>query len=270
MNMQQAIDISDAKRGETTEVICDRFSEEGWEKTGVHVPSEMQLTIYVNEKELVTILCTPSKLNCLVLGFLYAEGFISGLKDVVTMRVCEDDSLANVRLTSSGTQFSKKRILPTGCGGGALFKTDVEKIDSDLHVTPEEVLSLMKKFQESMELYRVSGGVHTSALADTNSLTIVAEDIGRHNTLDKIQGECLLTGMQTKDRLLLTTGRISSEMLVKAGKMGIPVVVTRRSPTNGAISLARNLGITLVGHARGNRLTVYSHPERFGLETYET
>jgi len=257
--------MTDTKQSETTEVICHRFSEEGWTRTSANVPSEMQLTIYVNEKELVTILCTPFKLNCLVLGFLYAEGFISGLKDVVTMRICEDDSLADVRLANPETHFSGKRTLPTGCGGGAVFKTDVQEIDSDLHVMPEEILSLMKQFQESMELYRISGGVHTSALADKKNLIIVAEDIGRHNTLDKIQGECLLTGISTQDRLLLTTGRISSEMLVKAGKMGIPVVITRRSPTSGAISLAHNLGITLVGHARGNRLTVYSHPERFGI-----
>jgi len=264
--MQHAIYISDdTKKGETTEVTCHRYAEEGWERTKVRIPSEMQLTLYVNGHELVTILCTPFKLNCLVLGFLYAEGFITGLKDVVTMRVCEDDALADVKLANVEMPLLKKRTLPTGCGGGAVFKTEVQKVDSNICIAPEDVLSLMKKFQESMELYRISGGVHTSALADTHKLIIVAEDIGRHNTLDKIQGECLLTGIATKDRLILTTGRISSEMLIKIGKMEVPVVVTRRSPTSGAISLADTLGITLIGHARGNRLTVYSHPERLGV-----
>ena len=122
----------------------------------------------------------------------------------------------------------------------------------------------MKGLQEQMELYRVSGGVHTSALSDTDNLLVVAEDIGRHNTLNKIQGECLLRGISTRDRLLLITGRISSEMLLKAARMQVPIVVSRRSPTGKAISLARDLGITLVGQARGSRLAVFTHEERLG------
>jgi FdhD protein len=105
--------------------------------------------------------------------------------------------------------------------------------------------------------------VHASALCDTKNLLVVAEDIGRHNTLDKIQGECLLRKLSTKDRLLLSTGRVSSEMLLKAAKMQAPVVVSRHSITGNAVSLARDLGIALVGHSRGSRLSVYSHPERF-------
>ena len=127
----------------------------------------------------------------------------------------------------------------------------------------------MKQFQEQMELYRLCGGVHASALSDTKKLLVVAEDIGRHNTLDKIQGECLLRGLSTKDGLLLTTGRVSSEMLLKAARMQAPVVVSRHSPTGSAVSLARDLGIALVGYARGNRLSVYSHPERLGRATNE-
>lgn len=124
------------------------------------------------------------------------------------------------------------------------------------------MLSLMGQLQEKMDLYRLSGGVHTSALSDTGNLLVVAEDIGRHNTLDKIHGECLERALSTRDRLLLTTGRVSSEMLLKAAKMQVPVVVSRHSPTGIAVSLACDLGIALIGHARGNRLLVYSHPER--------
>ena len=262
--MQEAIDVSDMK-GVAADIVCDRFSDEGWVRTSVHVPSEMELTIYVNRQELVTILCTPTKLNCLVLGFLYAEGIISGIGDVAIMRVCEDESLADVRLSNPEYKLpTLKRTLTSGCGGGAAFKTQGQRVDSGLVVTPTEVLSLMKQLQEQMELYRLSGGVHTSALSDTKNLLVVAEDIGRHNTLDKIQGECLLRGLSTRDRLLLSTGRVSSEMLLKAAKMQVPVVVSRTSPTGRAISLARDLGIALVGYARGSRLSVYSHPERLG------
>lgn len=254
-------------KGVAADIVCARFSDEGWVRTSVHVPSEMELTIYVNQQELLTILCTPTKLNCLVLGFLYAEGIISGIGDVVMMRMCEDESLADVRLKNPEYKLPTQRRITSGCGGGAVFKTHGRKVDSGLVATPTEVLSLMKQLQEQMELYRLSGGVHTSALSDTRNLLVVAEDIGRHNTLDKIQGECLARGLSTRDRLLLTTGRVSSEMLLKAAKMQAPVVVSRHSPTGSAVSLARDLGIALVGHARGGRLLVYSHPERLGCST---
>jgi FdhD protein len=227
----------------------------------------MQLTIYVNLRELVTILCTPTKLNFLVLGFLYSEGIISGIGDVMMMRVCDDESEVDVRLSNPDYELPTKRRLTSGCGGGATFKTQGQKVDSDLVVTPAEVLSLMKQLIEQMELYRLSGGVHASALSDNKKLLVVAEDIGRHNTLDKIQGECLATGLSTRDRLLLSTGRVSSEMLLKAARMQVPVVVSRTSPTGSSVSLAGDLGIALIGYARGSRLSVYSHPERIGCST---
>jgi FdhD protein len=264
--MQEAIGAADMK-GVAEDAVCDRFSDEGWVRTSVHVPSEMELTIYINQQELVTILCTPNKLNFLVLGFLYSEGVISGIGDVDILRVCEEESVADVRLSNSEFKLPTQRRITSGCGGGAAFQTQGQKVDSDLVVTPTEVLSLMKRLQEQMDLYRLSGGVHTSALADTKNLLVVAEDIGRHNTLDKIQGECLMRGLSTRDLLLLTTGRISSEMLLKAAKVQVPVVVSRHSPTGSAVSLAHDLGIALVGRARGGRLAVYSHPERLGCST---
>jgi FdhD protein len=265
--MNEGIDISDLK-GAATDVTCDRFSDGEWVRASVHVPVEMQLAVYVNLQELVTIQCTPAKLNFLVLGFLYAEGIISGIGDVLGLRVCEDDSMADVRLSNPDFELPTKRRLTSGCGGGATFTFEGKKVDSDFVVTPPEVLSLMKQLlQEQMELYQLSGGLHASALSDRANLLAVAEDIGRHNTLDKIQGECLLRGLSTRDRLLLSTGRVSSEMLLKAARMQVPVVVSRHSPTASAVSLARDLGIALVGYARGSRLSVYSHPERLGCAT---
>jgi len=251
-------------KGVAPDVVCDRFSGERWGRASVHVPGEMALTIYVNRRELVTILCTPTKLNCLVFGFLYAEGIISGIDNVASIRLCEEESLADVMLNNPGFEWPMQRTLTSGCGGGSTFKTQAQRVDSDLVAAPKQVLSLMKQFQKQMVLYRLCGGVHTSALSDTKSLLVVAEDIGRHNTLDKIQGECLLRGLSTRDRLLLSTGRVSSEMLLKAARMQAPVVVSRHSPTGSAVSLARDLGIALVGQARGDRLLVYSHPERLG------
>ena len=246
------------------ETACDRFSDEGWVRTSARVPLEKELTVYVNLRELVTILCTPTKVNFLVLGFLYSEGIISGTSDVLTMRVCDEESEVDVRLSNQEIELPTRRRLTSGCGGGAAFAVQGQRVDSDLVAMPVEVSSLMKQFQGQMDLYRSISGLHASALADEEKLLVLAVDIGRHNTLDKIQGECLLRGVSTKDRLLLTTGRVSSEMLLKAARMQVPVVVSRHSPTSAAVSLARDLGIALAGRAHGNRLSVYSHPERLG------
>jgi FdhD protein len=256
-----------AMKGCVPDILCDRFSDEGWVRTRARVPDETELTIYVNRQELVTIQCTPHKLNYLVLGFLYTEGIISSVGDVASMRVCDEESEADVRLVNAEYELPTLRTLTSGCGGGVAFKTQGQKVDSGLVVTPTEVLFLMKQFQKQMELYKLCGGVHTSALSDTRNLLVVSEDIGRHNTLDKIQGECLLRGLSTRDGLLLSTGRISSEMLRKAAKMQAPILVSKTSPTGSAISLARDLGIALVGYARSNHLSVYSHPERLGRST---
>jgi FdhD protein len=227
----------------------------------------MELTIYVNRQELVTVQCTPNKLNCLVIGFLYAQGIISGLRDVASLRVCDEEPEVHVTLSNLEYELPTRRTVTSGCGGGVTFQTQGQKVDSGLVVTPTEVLSLMKQFLKQMELYRLCGGVHASALSDTRDLLVVSEDIGRHNTLDKIQGECLLRELSARDGLLLGTGRVSSEMLLKAARMQVPILVSLTSPTGRAISLARDLGIAIVGYARGSRLSVYSHPERLGRST---
>ena len=248
--------------GASPDIVCSCPSSGKWQNTSTAVPREMALAIYVDTQELVTILCTPTKLNCLVLGFLHSEGIITNMSDVASMRICEEDSLADVRLSKSGFKPPTRRTLTSGCGGGVTFATEQQKIESRLVVTSEAILSLMKQLNERAELYKYCGGVHTSALGDSSNLLVVAEDIGRHNTLDKIIGECLLTKLSTKEKVLLTTGRISSEMLSKAVRMKTPIVVSRSSPTDRSISLAQELGVTLVGYARGSRLSVYTHNER--------
>lgn len=248
--------------GASPDIAYSRYSKGEWVAASTAVPEEMALTIYVENEELVTILCTPTKLNCLVLGFLYTEGIITGKNDVATMRVCQDDWLAEVKLSRPGYTPPTRRTLSSGCGGGVSFAVEAQSVHSDLVAAPEDVLHMVRQLNERAELYRHSGGVHAAALGDSRDLIAVAEDIGRHNTLDKIMGECMLTGQPTKDRLLIATGRVSSEMLTKAARMETPIVVSRSSPTDVSISLAQKLGITLIGYARGDRLSVYSHEER--------
>jgi len=248
--------------GGAQDITYSRFVNREWLKTSASVPNEFSLTICINGEELVTIICTPLKLDCLVIGFLYSEGIITNISQVVSLRVCEDKSLADVRLSQAEHPLPVRRLVTRGCSGGIGFQSQGRRVDSDLAVTPAEVFSLMKQLRQQAQLFRACGGVHTSALSAPRKLLVIAEDIGRHNTLDKIQGECLLRGLSTKDRLLLTTGRLSSEMVLRAARMQTPIVVSRSSPTERAIKLASDLGITLVGYARSSRLSVYSGKER--------
>jgi len=225
------------------------------------VPGEMPLTIFINGQETATILCTPTKLTHLVLGFLYSEGIIDHMSQVASLRVCEDEPIADVKLT---TEYSvpPRRTLTSGCGRGISFQTKGQKVDSSLVTTPEEVLKLMKQLYQQQELFQLGGGIHSSALCDRKQILVLAEDIGRHNTLDKIMGECLMRNLPTQDHILLTTGRISSEMLLKAARMRTPIVVSRGAPTERAIALGKELGITVIGYARGSRLSAFCGEER--------
>jgi len=251
--------------GVTPNVTCNFFSGEGWHRETVSVPGEMPLTIFINGQETVTILCTPTKLTHLVLGFLYLEGIIADMNEVASMRVCEGEPIADVRLSKTEYKEPPRRTLTSGCGSSVSFKTQEQRVDSNLVVTPEEVLSLMKQLYQQQDLFQLGGGIHCSALCDRKQILVLAEDIGRHNTLDKIMGECLMRRLPTQDGILVTTGRISSEMLLKAAKMQTPIVVTRGSPTERAISLGNDLGITVIGYARGSRLSVFSGEARLLL-----
>jgi FdhD protein len=228
---------------------------------------EVPVTVYVNRRELITFLCTPHNLRYLVLGFLYLEGIIDGLDEVALLRVCDEEQMIEVRLTQD-VELPTRRVLTSGCGGGTTFAdltTQTSKVDSTLEVTLSQILGLMRRLYRESGLYRTTGGVHTSALSDGQKLLIVASDVGRHNTLDKIQGQCLLEGIDTRDRILLTTGRLSAEMLNKAAKMQVPVLVSRTSPTDLAVDMAKAWGITLIGYARGEQMNVYSGEERVEL-----
>jgi len=206
-------------------------------------------------------LCTPARLTQLVLGFLYLEGIIADRQEVGSLRVCEDEPIADVRLLKNEFNAPPRRTITSGCGSGSSFDAQPPVV-SDLMVTSGEVLALMRQLYQQQALFQEVGGIHSSALADREKILVSAEDIGRHNTLDKIMGECLMRGLSTQDKILLTTGRISSEMVLKAARMQVPVIVSRGTPTERAVKLGRELGITVVGYARSDRLSVFSGDER--------
>lgn len=222
------------------------------------------LSIYVNGVELATFMCTPLQQKALALGFLANEGLIEGIEEVRVLYVCRAGTCVDVWL-SHALQLPSRPITTSGCGGGLTFddlSEQIEPLNSDRRVNPTQIQSLMRQLQGAGELYRTVRGVHTSALSDGERLLLVAEDVGRHNTLDKLRGLALLQGVDTHDRILLSSGRISSEMLNKAARMGVPVVVSRTSPTSLSVALARAWDITLIGYVRQNRMNVYSGVER--------
>jgi FdhD protein len=224
------------------------------------VVREQPLTVYVNGERFLTLLCTPIKLDALVLGYLWMEKVIDGLEDVTTLAISEVDGRADVTLARP-VSLPTERILTSGCGGGITFRIDprlFSRLDSRLRVRPADLAARMKELYGEAVHYQASRGIHGAALADEDGLLVVAEDVGRHNAVDKIKGEALLRGIPTADRMLLSTGRISSEMLLKAARMGVPLVASRTSPTEMAVGLAEQLGITVVGYVRPDSLNLYA------------
>lgn len=237
------------------------------------VAREFPLTIMLNGEQLVTVLCTPGELEALAVGFLFSEGMIRTKEEITALSLDDELGIIRIRTATDKTADGKlfmKRVLTTGCGRGMAFYSYADldrkkKVRSDLRVTPADVLSLSKGFQGASELYRTTHGVHSAALCDARSILIFAEDIGRHNAVDKVLGRCLLDGIAVSDRILVTSGRISSEILFKTAGSGIPVLISKSAPTDMGVDLARELGITLIGLVRGGGMNVYAGEERIDI-----
>ena len=230
---------------------------------------EVPVSLTVNGEVWLTFMCTPTDLEALAVGFLYNENVIQSPEEIVTLRVCPSGDNVDVWLAHLADKPKQWRRT-SGCTGGITGIDVAEKCESKPVVYngaiyhPEKIGGLVELLSDSQDLYRQSGGVHTSALSDGHGLRVVAEDIGRHNTLDKIAGKCLLNGLDLPQRILLTTGRISSEMLQKAARIGAAIVISRTAPSALAIEMAESWNITLIGYARRDRFRVYTHPERIG------
>jgi len=241
-----------------------------WQEEVGEVIEETPLTIYVNGIELATIMGTPLNQDWLAVGFLKNEGILNNVEEIEDLRITSEGCCVDVLLNRT-VELPSKKIITSGCGGGITYddlQIDIEPFQIESITTPENILLAYKKLQTKDSLYARARGVHAAGLLDLegNQLIKVAEDVGRHNTIDKLRGACLLEGIQTQGRALLTTGRISSEMLRKGALMGCPVIVSRTSPTSLAVEMARSWKITLVGYARHGKLRVYCYPERLGFK----
>ncbi len=267
-----------------------RVTPKSIESISSAVIGETRWTLFVNGHELVTFMATPQNLHHLAVGFLATEGFIHDRADIGSVRVnlspesaywyipalgvdeirpvpiCESGAGSiHIRLRQAEFRVPSRRIITSGCGGGTTFDDlsgQQTPVTSDRRIGASRILQLMQSLYERGTLYRESRGVHTSALSDGDHIVSIAEDVGRHNTLDKIRGDCLLRGIDTSGLILLSTGRISSEMITKAAKMNVPIVISRTSATSLAMQLAEAWNISLVGYATAGQLLVYSGVER--------
>lgn len=239
---------------------------QGWSRVQAEVIGEILLDLYVNGRVLASVMCTPVDQSALALGFLKNEGLLERMGQVEALTVSRNGCCVDVWLDHA-IGSPKRKVLTSGCGGGTTFHDPAEAmppITDDLRTTPEALNDLMDGLHVPGSLHARARGVHTSALSDGREIQFLAEDVGRHNTIDKLAGMAMLHDVPTAGKMLLTTGRVSSEMLRKAATMGSPIIASRNSPTSLAISLAEAWNITLVGYVRRMTLRAYTHAERLG------
>lgn len=236
--------------------ISDKFDDE--------VIIEYPFTIFIDDEEIITLLCTPKSLEELAVGFLYSEGYINSLDAIEKVLLNEEKGRAYVYLKyRKMLNLSGKRAITSGCGKGTVFYNVLDsikcrKIEKTVNISSGTVMKLSKLFNQKSELFLNTGGVHSCGLCDNEKILYFEEDIGRHNALDKILGISLIEGIDLSDKVVITSGRISSEMLIKTAKRGIPAIVSRSAPTSLAIDMAKELNILLIGFARGEKMNVYT------------
>jgi len=255
--------------GPSAPVSVVRFRDGAFTTVEQIVATEVPLTILANDVEVATLLCTPSNLKELAAGFLFTSGVINIAAQLLDCRI------DTVRWTAECTvdrtpdpALFNKRLYTSGCGRGTMFASAVElagrhPIESAQTVAAAHIHDLAVWLQHCSSLYRETGGIHSAALSAAGATPAGAfDDIGRHNAVDKVIGAGLLAGTDFSTVVLICSGRTSSEILHKVRRAAIPIAIARGAPTNQTVLKARDMGITVVGFARGGGFTVFSHPER--------
>jgi len=238
------------------------------------VASELPVTLVINSKPLVTLLCSPSELEELAVGFLLTEGILRDKKTIKKLDVDEKELSVRIELSDLPADFSRmfeKRTISSGCGKGVTFtsyRTDADRrIESKGHLLSlEDIRKLLGIFRNISKLYIETGGVHSAALSDGKEILFFSEDIGRHNAVDKLIGKAFLQSIPVENKILITSGRVTSEIMTKAGRNRFPILISRAAPSCLAISYAEDVGITLIGFARGDRMNIYTWPNRIKME----
>ncbi len=237
-----------------------------------HIATEVPLTFIANGSELATLMCTPADLKVFTTGFLFTSGFITKYSDILSFDVDETKWIVSIALsTNPEPLLMGKRLYTSGCGKGVMYASINEislrrPLEHGISIKKESVLRVMKWFQTCSSLHKETGGVHTACLSNQGEIpTQVFDDIGRHNAVDKAIGNALMNELNLTECLLICSGRVSSEILFKAKRAGVSMIISLGSPTHQSVLLARNMNVTLIGFARGGSFTIFSHQERVEL-----
>ncbi|UFJ42104.1 formate dehydrogenase accessory sulfurtransferase FdhD [Brevibacillus humidisoli] len=260
-----------AVRSATTTHSTARYHDGVWVLEEDEIAVEYPLTIFVNDEEFATVVCTPDDLEEMVIGFLASEGVISSYQDVKQLLIDTNKGFAyadlQYELKLEQSFYAKRRI--TSCCGKSrqsfYFFSDArtaKPVESKALVTVDACQRLMDELQQGSLIHQSTGGVHNAALCTTQGIVVRYSDIGRHNALDKIYGYCLQNQVEMTDKLLVFSGRISSEVLLKAAKIGAGILISKSAPTDLALTLAEELGITAIGFVRNGKMNVYTGTER--------
>lgn len=247
-----------------------RITEQGRSSAETAVTKEFPLTIVLNNQELVTLLCSPKDLKYLAVGFLFSEGLVKNKEEIKKLIIDEQRGVVRIETTQnreSSQDVLFKRLITSGCGRGTYFYyADVDitghRIRSEMKISATEVFALVNAFQNTSAVYVATHGVHSATLCDQRNILVFADDIGRQNAIDKVFGKCILEDIPTTDRAIMTSGRISSEILYKAARRNVPIILSISVPTDLAVRIANDLGITLIGFVKGKKMNVYSNDWR--------
>jgi FdhD protein len=239
------------------------------EETKHSVATEVPCTIVVNDSEVATIMCTPTHLKEFAVGYLYTSGMINSAHEVTAF--CYDDKKWRLDVTTpKEIDFALlgKRVYTSGCGRGVMYSNVImlssrHPLESHFHVEKRFVSQCVKWLLSCSSLYKETRGVHTAALSVGGELpAFYLDDIGRHNAVDKVIGRSLMDNADFSKSILITTGRISSEILHKVKRTGIPIVLSRGAPTHQTVLMARQMGVTVIGFARRGSFTIYANSDR--------
>ena len=261
----------------TSEILIVRVKGGREEELTDQVASETAFTLFVNGNVLVSLLCSPIELDAMAIGFMLSEGILTDREALRAIKVDETSSSVYVELSDLPENWDSlfhKKTITSGCGQGVTF-TDASNLSplsqrrTPLTISSSSIKELLKKFREMSELYVNTGGVHSAAFTDGKDILLFAEDIGRHNAVDKLIGKAFLRGLVMTDKILLSSGRISGEIMTKVVRNRIPVLISRTAPTCMSITYAENNGVTLIGFARGDRMNIYTHPDKIAFAAEE-
>lgn len=224
---------------------------------------EVKMRILVNGQDVLGLYCSPSMVRELVTGLVLTEGIIEGSWCLNRMTIEYGDDIV-VDIPAEGKVADKGAIRTSGCVGGVTFDhgTAITKADRTGTIQSEKLIELFSTFQKISKSYHLTGCIHSAAIASDKNLIIHAEDIGRHNAVDKVIGYCLIEDIPMNDKILLVSGRLSSEIAHKSSRWKIPIIASRTAPTVRAIDIAEKAGVTLIGFLREKRFNIYSDPER--------